>query len=79
MKKFCVAVFLFTLVFTGKYLMADFGYQAHPIIANGYFPNNRVLDVPADKIKGTVKVYLKNGKIIYSDGRYFNFKISDLY
>ena len=79
MQKYFVVLFLLITVFTGKHLLSDFGYQAHIILSSGYFPNNQLIDAPVKDMKGTVKIYLNNGKTIYSDGRYFNFRMTDLY
>jgi hypothetical protein len=74
-------MFLFVLSFTGEYLLKDFRYQNHFMNAMGYFPNQA--NVPAkefDYVNATKKAYLNNGKIIYTDGRYFSFRnFSDIY
>ena len=80
LNRFFVIIFLFAFVFTGKYLTTDFRYQNHPMDAMGYFPNQpNVEAVGVNYLDGTVKSYLNNGKIIYTDGRYLYFNFPDIY
>jgi hypothetical protein len=78
--KYFSILFLFAFVFTGKYLTTDFRYQSHPLDTIGYFPNQLNVEAAGvNYLDGTVKAYLRNGKIIYTDGRYLYFKFTDLY